>query len=81
MLYYRVKPECDQMPRIKYHRYEHKRVQDGVFVGNELYTGTELHRYDIPVEKFFDVFEAVAVPKNRIFWFFGCRFEKGVDWR
>jgi hypothetical protein len=56
-------------------------VKDGVFVVNELYTGAELKRYDILQETFFDVFEAVNVPKNRIFWFFGCRFEKGVDWK
>ena len=75
MVYYRVRPECDQMPRIKHSRYEYRRVQDGVFMVNELYTSTELNKFEIPCEKFFDMFEAVSVPKNKIYWFFGCRFE------
>lgn len=79
MLYYRVKADCDQTPRIKHHPYVHKRVQDGVFVANELYTAGELNKFEIPAEKFFDIFEVVEIPKTRVHWFFGCRFEdKGV---
>lgn len=80
MLYYRVKPECDQTPRIKFHRYAHKRVQDGVFTANELYTSRELDAFYIPFDKVLDIFEPVRIPKNKIYWFFGCRFEEGVNW-
>ena len=75
MLYYRVKPKCDQMPRIKYSRYIAKQVPDGIFVANELYTTGELNKFYIPHERFFDIFDAVEIPKNKVYWSFGCRFE------
>lgn len=40
-------------------------------VGNELYTEKECSRYGITL----DGLEAVEIPKTRIFWFFGARFE------
>lgn len=75
MNYYRVKPECDQKQRIKNSRYIYKRKPDGVFVANELYTAGELNKFYIPFEKFYDIFEHVVIPKNKVYWFFGCRFE------
>lgn len=77
MIYYRVKPECDQTPRIKFHRYAHKRVQDGIFVANELYTSRELDEFYIPFDKVLDIFDRVVVKKTEVYWFFGSRFEYG----
>lgn len=74
MTYYRVKPECDQKPRIKNHRLKIKRVQDGIFVANELYTAGELDKFYIPVEQVYDIVEPVQIPKNKVYWSFGCRF-------
>lgn len=75
MHYYRVKPEYDQKKRIKNHRYFNKMKPDGVFVANELYTAGEIEKFYIPFEKFYDYFEHVVIPKNKVYWFFGCRFE------
>lgn len=75
MHYYRVKPECDQKRRIRNSRYTNKRKVDGVFVANELYTAGELDKFYIPFDKIYDIFEHVIIPKNKVYWFFGCRFE------
>lgn len=75
MKYYRVKPEYDQKQRIKDHRYTRKMKPDGIFVANELYTARELHQYYMTEEEAQQMFEAVIIPKNKIYWFFGCRFE------
>ena len=77
MVYYRVKPECDQKPRIRVSRRGYKRVRDGIFVANELYTCGELNKYDIPWDKVYDIVERVVIPKNTVYWFFGSRFEYG----
>ena len=77
MVYYRVRPECDQKPRIKYSRYAHKRVKDGVFVANELYTCGELEKFYIPWDKVYDIVERVVIKKTEVYWFFGSRFEYG----
>lgn len=37
MLYYRVKPEKDNVPKRK----KGSLAQDGIYIGNELYTETE----------------------------------------
>ena len=78
MTYYRVRPEADQTPRIRRLRY--KTVREGVFVANELLTCGELNRYNIPWDKVYDIVERVEIPKNKVYWFFGCRFEEGVNW-
>ena len=75
MNYYRVKAEYDQKPRIKNHKLKIKRVQDGVFVANELYTAGELDKFYIPLEKEYEMFEHVIIPRNKVYWSFGCRFE------
>ena len=74
MNYYRVKAEYDQKPRIKNHKLKIKRVQDGVFIANELYTAGELEKFYIPIEKECEMFEHVVIPKNKVYWCFGCRF-------
>lgn len=78
MNYYRVKPEYDQKQRIKNHKYTIKRKPDGFFVANELYTAGELDKFYIPMEKLYDMFEHVVIPKNKVYWCFGCRFEIGT---
>ncbi len=75
MTYYRVKPECDQKPRIKHSKIatKHKEM-DGIFVANELYTSRELKQFDITEEQGKILFEHVIIPKNKVYWSFGCRF-------
>lgn len=74
MNYYRVKPEYDQKQRIKNHKYTIKRKPDGIYVANELYTPGELEKFYLtPAQE--NWFEQVVIPKNKVYWFFGCRFE------
>jgi hypothetical protein len=77
MTYYRVKTEYDQKPRIKDHRRASKRRLDGIYVANELYTPAELRKFYIPLDKAYDMFDEVMISKNRVYWFFGSRFEYG----
>lgn len=74
MHYYRVKPEYDQKQRIKNHKYSIKRKPDGIFVANELYTAGELDKFYLTKAQD-SWFEPVDIPKNKVYWFFGCRFE------
>ena len=61
MLYYKVKKEADQ-----------KRRKDGsIYIADELYTGKEAARQHLNSA----FMEPVEIPKNKIFWFFGARFE------
>lgn len=64
MTYYRVRKEYDQ-----------KRISKGkgkFLVAKELYTKTERNR----MPKISDeVFEKVLIPKSKIYFFFGARFE------
>ena len=73
MRYYRVKPEYDQKQRIKDHKYSIKRKPDGIFVANELYTAGELDKFYLTNEQY-GWFDVVVIPKNKVYWFFGCRF-------
>ena len=75
MNYYRVKAEYDQKERIKQSRFKARRVADGIFVANELYTSTELKRFYMTQEQAERIFEEVVIPKNKVYWCFGCRFE------
>lgn len=70
MCYYRVKPEYDQRQRVKNHNHK----MDGIFVANELYTARELDKFFL-TKKQDSWFEAVEIPKNKVYWMFGCRFE------
>ena len=74
MRYYKVKPEYDQKKRIKNHKLKIKRVQDGIFVANELYTAGELDKFFMTLEEEQNCFDKVVIPKNKVYWFFGCRF-------
>lgn len=74
MRYYRVKPEYDQKQRIKNYRYSIKRKPDGIYVANELYTAGELEKFYLTLEQEHKGFEVVEIPKNKVYWFFGCRF-------
>lgn len=73
MHYYRVKPEYDQRQRIKNHKYSIKRKPDGIFVANELYTAGELEKFYLTKAQD-NWFEPVDIPKNKVYWCFGCRF-------
>lgn len=74
MRYYKVKPEYDQKKRIKNHKYRIKRQPDGIYVANELYTAGELDKFYLTLEEEQKVFEVVQIPKNKVYWLFGCRF-------
>ena len=79
MVYYRVKPEADQKPRIKNHKLKIKRVPDGIYTAHELYTAGELDKFYLTLEEEHNYFERVVIPKNKVYWFFGSRFaECGV---
>ena len=61
MLYYKVKKEADQ-----------KRRKDGsIYIANELYTEKEAVRKHLNSA----FMEPVEIPKNKIFWSFGARFQ------
>lgn len=72
MIYYKVKPEFDQTPRLIWRRAKHAFYQDGIFVKNELYTVNELKPYYIEND---NMFEKITVNKFKTYWFFGARFE------
>ena len=74
MTYYRVKPEFDQKVRIKNHKLKIKRVPDGIFIANELYTAGELDKFYLTVEEEYQGFERVIIPKNKVYRVFGARF-------
>ena len=74
MRYYKVKPEYDQKQRIKNHSLRIKRKPDGIFVANELYTAGELDKFYLTLEEEQRIFEQVVIPKNKVYWSFGCRF-------
>lgn len=74
MLYYRVKKEYDNATRYKWDTRRGRSgyvVSDGVFVGGELYTPCE--RAKLSNGTWF--FEEIRISKNKIYWFFGARFE------
>lgn len=64
MMYYKIKPEHDN-----------KRRRDGsILIANELYTQSEMERYNIPIS-WVDVME---ISKSNIYISFGARFEKDL---
>jgi hypothetical protein len=73
MIYYRVKKEFDQKYINPYIR------NNDILIADELITKTELHKlvkrgliHYKDYEKFFDI---VEIPKSKIYFFFGARFE------
>ena len=70
MIYYKVKPEHDNKNRFKFARGGGLTI-DGIYVKNELYTPKEISKYLDGVT----MCDRVEVKKNKIYWFFGARFE------
>ena len=75
MKYYRVKPEADGTRRYKYHRGGGLEI-DGEYISGELYTAREIEKY---LGAFSGIVEPVEIPKSKIYWFFGARFEAGKE--
>lgn len=72
MTYYRVRPECDQLPKYRITSKYGRTKRDGILVAGELYNPTERKQIANP-----DVcFEEVDVKKHKTYWFFGARFER-----
>lgn len=69
MIYYKVKEDYDNNPRF-YERQDHSLRQDGILVGNELYTESE--RAKIMNGDW--MFDKVEVSKKNVYFFFGARF-------
>ena len=72
MTYYRVKPEYDNAPKFVYVGSYYYMKQDNILIGNELYTPRARSRI-ANSDRFFEV---VKIPKTKIYFFFGARFEK-----
>lgn len=71
MKYYRVKAEYDNLQQ-----YNGKKVLfEGIWIGKELYTKTELNRL---VQRGVFVhpkyFDEINISKSKIYWLFGARF-------
>lgn len=71
MTYYRVKPQYDNF------RLYHNRKYKGILIANELYTEKELVKHNILLSRGVksEFFDMVEIPKTKIYWFFGARFE------
>ena len=80
MKYYRIKKEYDNVAMRKFVG-KHV-VVENCYIGGELFTVREMEKHQknhlLPntLEKFTDLIE---IPKNKIFWSFGCRFEMEVE--
>lgn len=70
MKYYRVKPEYDNKTRYRLNR-GGVCIPNSILIGNELYTAVE--RSKIANRK--QMFDVIEIPKNRIYFCFGARFE------
>ena len=60
MTYFKIKKSADQR----------KRIDNSIFIANELYTPKEKEKYNIP-ESYYDV---ISIPKSKIYFMFGARF-------
>ena len=70
MTYYRVKAECDNRIKYVYVGKSNRVKQDGILVGNELYTPAERKR----IANAYVYFDKVDVSPRKTYWFFGARF-------
>ncbi len=61
MVYYKVKPECDQ---------KRKGTKGDIYIENELYTPSEMVKQNLNPA----YLEKVEIPKSRVYFSFGCRF-------
>lgn len=81
MLYYRVKPECDNERLYTIRR--GKLVNCGDFlIGCRLYTAKEWEKAvnsHVFRRNPAECVEEVEIPKSKIYWFFGARFAEGYD--
>lgn len=71
MIYYRVKPEFDNVRKFNTKR----RQYDGIWIDSELYTPGEIKRLMkqgvfVPC----DIFEKIEISRRKTYWFFGARF-------
>ena len=73
MKYYRVLENSDNAPRYRWGtgKKTGQAIQDGILIAGELYTPRE--RSKIANHKYF--FEEIEIPKSKIYFFFGARFE------
>ena len=60
MLYYKVKPQYDN----------HRKNDGDIYIADELYTEKEIVKQKLNK----NYLEAVEVPENQIYFFFGARF-------
>ena len=75
MIYYKVKAEHDNKARFKYYEkngFSYYVKEDGILIGNELYTPKEREK----IANNDRYFEKVEISKNKTYWFFGARFEQ-----
>jgi hypothetical protein len=72
MVYYRVKPEYDNVPYNDKHDF---------LIANELWTEKELTRNRVLFGRkiTFDCFERVEISRRKIYWFFGARFHSTME--
>jgi hypothetical protein len=79
MKYYKVKPEYDNTALHKHDkRYsDNLRMYAGFLIGNELFTEKELERMkkDGICDLWDRKFTIVEIPKSRVYFMFGARFE------
>lgn len=73
MTYYRIKPQYDNKRRYTWNNHG-QGVENGILIGNELYTPREFGKLSICPEWV----ERVEIPKSKIYFFFGARFEMEV---
>jgi len=71
MKYYKVSENLDQKNVYKFNSQKRYWEYSTVLIKDELYTERELKYYGIKPEELL----VVNVPKNKTYWFFGCRFE------
>lgn len=76
MLYYKVKPEYDNRPKINRKQYfSCYKYKSDIWIKNELYTYTELQKMKnkgIIID--YNMFDIIQVPKNKVYFCFGARF-------
>lgn len=70
MIYYKVKPEHDQKRLYKVRRGGGLEI-DGFLIGNELFTPSEIKKYPGAIA----YCDKIEIPKSKIYFFFGVRFE------
>ena len=73
MQYFKVKPQYDNKTRYRWNNHR-QGVPYGILIANELYTPCEYKRLAMCPAWF----DTVEIPKNKIYWFFGARFEMEV---